>query len=461
MLKTDYSGSGSGPSYDTAENGYQYKSMHKDFRMPRIDFPRFDGEHPRVWKDKCEKYFRMCVVPPDLWAPLATLHFHSHAAYWLQTFEAQHTNYTWVELCAAVEAKFGREMYHNYMRDLLAIKQTSDVTKYHARFVDAMHKVMLHHQGHDHVLFVQKFIDGLKPKISNAIMLHKPRTVDVAMSLAMEEKVLETSQRRYSPRPAKEYPRFNKYDRDGTKIATPADKGLGGTAVVLNECFKCGAKWGLGHKCAQNIPLHLMEEVLDILQEQQGQDHLTSDGSDSDTELLALSFCATAEGSGKKTIRLHGLVGKQEFLILIDSGSSSSFISQTVVTNMHIPTQATQPVQVSVANGAKMFSTELVENFTWLTQGQTFSTTLRVLPLQCYDIVLGMDWLETFSPVWIHWRRKILRFTHKGSMIQLHGIKPKTSSCFQISVKKLKGLMRKRRNSSAHASITSVGYKGG
>jgi hypothetical protein len=110
---------------------------------------------------------------------------------------------------------------------------------------------------------------------------------------------------------------------------------------------------------------------------------------------------------------------------------------------MHIPTQAAQPVQVSVANGAKMLSTELVENFTWLTQGQTFSTTLRVLPLQCYDIVLGMDWLETFSPVWIHWRRKILRFTHKGSRIQLHGIKPKTSSCFQISVKKLKGLMRK------------------
>jgi hypothetical protein len=48
-----------------------------------------------------------------------------------------------------------------------------------------MHKVMLHHPGHDEVLFVQKFIDGLKHDISSAIMLHKPRTVDTAMSVAV------------------------------------------------------------------------------------------------------------------------------------------------------------------------------------------------------------------------------------------------------------------------------------
>jgi hypothetical protein len=48
------------------------------------------------------------------------LHFHGHAAYWLQTFEAQHTNYNWVELCVVVETKFGKEMYHNYMRDLFS-----------------------------------------------------------------------------------------------------------------------------------------------------------------------------------------------------------------------------------------------------------------------------------------------------------------------------------------------------
>jgi hypothetical protein len=72
-----------------------------------------------------------------------------------------------------------------------------------------MHKVMLHHQGHDQVLFVQKFIDGLKHEIRNAIMFHKPRTVDAAMSLAiMQEEVLEASVRRYSPKHSRYYTKF-------------------------------------------------------------------------------------------------------------------------------------------------------------------------------------------------------------------------------------------------------------
>jgi hypothetical protein len=119
MLKTDYNASGSDLMHDSGDRGYQHRGSYKYFRMPRMDFPKFDGEHPRLCK-KCDKYFRMCIVPQDLWAPFATLHFHGHAAYWLQTFEAQHTNYNWVELCVVVETKFGKEMYHNYMRDLFS-----------------------------------------------------------------------------------------------------------------------------------------------------------------------------------------------------------------------------------------------------------------------------------------------------------------------------------------------------
>jgi hypothetical protein len=470
-LKTDYFASELSQLHENQDRSHQYKGVPRDmareFRMPRIDFPRFTGEHPRLCKEKCEKYFRMCVVPQELWAPFATLHFHDQAAYWLQNFEAQHSNYGWIELCVAVEAKFGREMYHNYMRYLLAIKQTSDVLEYHTRFVDAMHKVMLHHSGHDQVLFVQKFIDGLKHEISSAIVLHKPRTVDAAMSLAvMQEEVLEASSKKYTPRSSRDYHRYH------SKSGWSNDKGLLGNTPVLDnqpdskplhhdkaidkwsnlkslcgargECFKCGAKWGPNHKCQETIPLHVMEELFEVLQlNDQGSNAGEGNSSDSDAELLSLSFCVVAGTSNRRTMRLHGMHGKHELPILIDSGSSASFISQHIVDKMQLTTSTATPVQVFVANGQKMICDKTAQDFSWLSQGHTFHTTVRVLPLICYDLVLGMDWLEYHSPMWIHWKQKIMRITHEGKRISLFGVKPKTKSCLQLSGKQLQGLLQK------------------
>lgn len=55
-----------------------------------------------------------------------------------------------------------------------------------------MHKVLLHNNNLDDVFFVTKFMQGLHPDIRSAIVLHKPRTVDVALSFAlMQAEVLD------------------------------------------------------------------------------------------------------------------------------------------------------------------------------------------------------------------------------------------------------------------------------
>jgi hypothetical protein len=35
-------------------------------------------------------------------------------------------------------------------------------------------------------------------------------------------------------------------------------------------------------------------------------------------------------------------------------------------------------------------------------QGHSFQLNLKIIPLQCYDIILGINWLEQFSPMEIH-----------------------------------------------------------
>lgn len=105
---------------------------------------------------------------------------------------------------------------------------------------------------------------------------------------------------------------------------------------------------------------------------------------------------------------LHAMVNNQELLILIDSGSSCTFVSENAASALKCNVKAAPLIQVSVANGDKLQSTQQVFDFTFWTQGHTFTIDTRILPLSYYDIVLGMDWLERYSPMWIHWKRKLL-----------------------------------------------------
>lgn len=59
-------------------------------------------------------------------------------------------------------------------------------------------------------------------------------------------------------------------------------------------------------------------------------------------------------------------------------------------------------------------------------------------------MILGADWLEDHSPMWVHWRKKVLRIPHNGKRIQLKGIKLDLTKCARVSAHKLKGLLKKK-----------------
>jgi hypothetical protein len=87
-----------------SSNTRGYSSYHqphhepREFKLPKIDFPKFEGEHTQLWKQKCEKYFSMYNVPVHVWSPFATINFRGNAELWFQSYEAQHTVGTWPEL---------------------------------------------------------------------------------------------------------------------------------------------------------------------------------------------------------------------------------------------------------------------------------------------------------------------------------------------------------------------------
>ena len=125
-------------------------------------------------------------------------------------------------------------------------------------------------------------------------------------------------------------------------------------------------------------------------------------------QAMSLSAAATMGTTSKKTMRLLGHIGKTQVLILVDSGSYGNFVSKELAVKLQLPIAQLPPVQVTIADGTRMTSTEGILALVWGVQDAKFITPVRVLPIKCYDLILGMDWLETCNggKMFIDWKSK-------------------------------------------------------
>lgn len=57
-------------------------------------------------------------------------------------------------------------------------------------------------------------------------------------------------------------------------------------------------------------------------------------------------------------------------------------------------------------------------------------------------MILGMEWLENFSPMWVDWKRKKLRFTHQGKRVTLTRVKDRVEPSKLLLAKQLKGMVK-------------------
>ena len=177
-------------------------------------------------------------------------------------------------------------------------------------------------------------------------------------------------------------------------------------------CYTCGEKWTRrGHKCPEHVPIHLLQELLGLLHISSDED---SDSSDTkpdcpeDCVMAVQKELSAQPPKSRKTLRFRGFVGKQELLILLDSGSAGTFISQHVAQKFQSSLLSCDELHFTTADGCPMLSNQQIPHFQWCIQGHSFSYPTRVLPLQCFDMILGADWLAEHSPTWIDWKSKVM-----------------------------------------------------
>jgi hypothetical protein len=178
------------------------------------------------------------------------------------------------------------------------------------------------------------------------------------------------------------------------------------------------------------------------------KEDLVEDTADGETELnvLHLSKAAVTGLEVPRTMKFMGHISGLDALVLLDSGSSHSFISTTVAQSLPNVTTISKPFQVQVANGFQLQCTQQVIGACWSISGVSFSSTLNVLPLPTYDIIIGMDWLEAHSPMWIHWAHKWLCIPLWNSTVMLRGIQTSVMQTALIQVCSIQDLSDKEQS---------------
>lgn len=366
------------------------------------------------------------------------MHFHGAAKRWLSSVEEQLESTTWEEFCAQLLSRFARDEHEMLLRRLFQIRQTGSVNEYIYAFLALVDQLKAYAKHPDPLYYTQRFIDGLRDEIKAVVLVQRPSSLDTACVLSLlQEEALSVIRRPFRraehmkpgwtgalPLPAPPL----KPDTGDIKrladaphsIAEEKFQALRASRRARGLCIRCGAKWSRDHKCAEVVQLHHVQELLDMFPDHDEADDTSPDSTIAQV-MLHLSIAAVAGAAAPKTLCLTGAIQGHSISILVDSGSSHTFLSASLAQSLQGVQQLPQPVHVQVANGAILQCTSYILSTTWSVQGFSFTNDLKLLELSSFDMILGLDWLSGFSPMHVHWAQKWISIPYGDSTALLFG----------------------------------------
>ncbi|XP_019230960.1 PREDICTED: uncharacterized protein LOC109211833 [Nicotiana attenuata] len=193
-------------------------------------------------------------------------------------------------------------------------------------------------------------------------------------------------------------------------------------------CYKCGEKYAPGHQCkkkqlnsmigAAKVPIENAE-----IEEEQDSTGLIIEG-DMEQEVIE-AVCLNAlsgDNKGVNIILVRGTIGNRKLTVLIDSGSTHSFIDATTVKESGFQAQPCPPVRVTVADGNYVMCIAICMKYQWKMQGRPFQENLFIIPLGGCNMVMGNDWMKKHNPTTFDHEKMCVTIGKKGNKLVLQGI---------------------------------------
>ena len=140
-----------------------------------------------------------------------------------------------------------------------------------------------------------------------------------------------------------------------------------------------------------------------------------------DVEAVTHTVHALAGYSNPQTMKIGGTLKHQSVTVLIDTGSTNNFMDRKVAARLAYHIECCDKFEVKVADGRILTCDSKCSKIKLILQGQELFVDFFLLPLEDYEVVLGIEWLSTLGDVSWNFSKLIMKFFINGRQVTLKG----------------------------------------
>jgi len=277
------------------------------------------------------------------------------------------------------------------------------------------------------------FTGGLPDPIRTDVELQAPADLQRAMSLARAYERRASSLEFTSskpPRPPQQTPNLSQPQQPVSTAAplaiTAAQSAPSRPFCRLSPqemaerrrqglCYNCDEPYVQGHRCQRLFYL----EVSDFDESEE----LDPEKDPENSELPPLiSLHAITGIRPEETMQLRVNIGNHELTALLDSGSTHNFVSMEAARHIGLSIHDSKGKNVVIANGDRVACRGLARDVALCIAGSFFTVDSYTIPLDCYDMVLGVQFLRTLGSILWDFDDLCMAFWHHGQRILWKGI---------------------------------------
>jgi hypothetical protein len=181
------------------------------------------------------------------------------------------------------------------------------------------------------------------------------------------------------------------------------------------------------HKCSSLFYLEVFDYIIEEPEEPTEDPPVETVPFDPETPMISLT--AIAGIRTEDNMQLYVTVGNEQFITLLDLGLTHNFIRGDVTCHVGLQFVTCPCDGVIVANGDRVACCSLARDVDICIADKIFSIYCYSIPLDTYDMVLGVMFLCTLGPILWDFDDLCMAFWHEGHRVSWHGI---GSTCHDV-----------------------------